>query len=108
MNAEHELISDAVLEYNLTLSDIHGVNILSNSNICESIDSLKLGKAARFDGLSNEVFKHGSTEGLLCLLLKFFNSVVSNGHLHDAFNTSVLVPIPKKQGTSSSGYNRPI
>ena len=108
MNAEHKLISDAVLEYNLTLSDIQGVDIFSYSDISESIDSLKLRKAAGFDGLSNEFFKYGSTEGLLCLLLKFFNAVVSHGHLPDAFNTSVLVPIPKKQGTSSPGDYRPI
>ena len=33
MNAEHKLISDAVLEYNLTLSDIQGVDIFSYSDI---------------------------------------------------------------------------
>ncbi len=35
-------------------------------------------------------------------------NTVSQGYLPDAFNTSVLVPIPKKQGTSSPGDYRPI
>ena len=77
LNEEHKLISDAVLEYNLTVSDIKSVDIFNHSDINESIDSLKFGKAVGFDGLSNKFFKHSYNESLL---LKFFNAVVSHGH----------------------------
>ena len=90
------------------MSEIHGSDIFSCSDIAESIESLKFGKAAGFDGLSNEFFKYGSTESFLKLRLKFFNAVVSQGHFPGAFNTSVLVPIPKKQGTSTPVDYRPI
>lgn len=80
-------------------------------SLCEirdSVESLKVGKTKGFDTLTNEFYKYGSSYSLLRVLLKFFNASYSSGVLPSNFNTSVLIPIPKKDKLLVPSDYRPI
>ena len=56
----------------------------------------------------NEFYKFGSCLSLHRVLSSFFNSVYAIGVLPSNFNTSVLIPIPKKDKVLVPADYRPI
>ena len=70
---------------------------------------MKIGKAAGFDSVSIEFFRFGNFIRLASALrniLHFFNGMLSRGVIQTKFNTSLLIPIPKKGELASPGDYR--
>jgi hypothetical protein len=107
-NEEHKGIEEAVSFFKDSISANLQVNPFSYRDIEESIMSLKCGKSAGIDGLSNEFYKFGHTTALVCILKIFFNSILESGYIPSGFNTSLLIPVPKKKELSKPSDYRPI
>ena len=107
-STSHRLVENTVYELSNSLEGLVGANLFSLNQIRQELDELKLDKSAGNDGTSNEFYRYGSSNALAELLCVFFNNMVTYGTLPIGFNTSLLVPIPKKQGTASPADFRPI
>ncbi len=87
-NARHLSISDSVKQYMATfIGDMTNVPIFREL-ICKTLHELKLDMSAGFGGLSNE---------FIIFLFALFNLIFNSGHIPMGFNSSVLIPIPKKE-----------
>ena len=104
----HMIIESEVKCLFQNLEDKKFDDIFSLSEIHDAVEGLKVGKTKGFDSLSNEFYKFGSSYSLLRVLLKFFNASYSLGVLPSNFNTSVLIPIPKKDKLLAPSDYRPI
>jgi hypothetical protein len=70
--------------------------LFASSDINEAINELKSNKSPSFDGIYYEVLKMGISDRMSDLLAIYFNMIVAIGYIPDGFNSSILVPIPKK------------
>ena len=106
-NQSHQLIEKEVMDYTESMKNKTGLYKFNEITICEAINKLKSGKAPGFN-LTNEFIKYGNCDKMLSILFKFYNNIVSTGHIPVNFNTSILIPIPKKGILNSPSDYRPI
>ena len=99
-NSHHKQIEEAVIDYASSISGIEYNNYFKQEEIEEAILKLKINKAAGIDFISNEFFLYGLCDNLKEILTRFYNVTVTTGALPDDFNTSLLIPIPKKTNIS--------
>jgi len=76
--------------------DGFSVDLVSNA-----IGDLNSGKAAGFNGISNEFFIYGNSMVLVNVLHTMYNMMMKTGILPTGFNTALLTPIPKSKEISA-------
>lgn len=69
--------------------------IITEAEISKALRSLKNNKASGFDGIINEMLKHGQSQLLGCLV-KLFNSVLSSGIYPTQWGQGYINPLHKK------------
>ncbi len=69
---------------------------------------MKSGKAAGFNGLSNEFFIYGNSMVLVDILHTMYSMMMKTATLPTGFNTALLIPIPKSKEISAPADYRPI
>ena len=69
---------------------------------------MKSGKAAGFNGISNEFFIYGNSMVLVDVLHTMYNLMMKTGILPTGFNTALLNLIPKSKEISAPADYRPI
>ena len=107
-SSRHVEIADKVADYSAAITSNLHINFFTDEDVYNSINKLKVGKSAGFDGISNEFFKFANFTNLVSSLKGFFNGMVSIGVIPESFNTSLLIPIPKKGELNFPSDYRPI
>ena len=102
LNSVHNIDSKEFFCENIErgVSDV-SLAVVSASDVLDSLKAVKLGKAARIDGLSAEHFvcAHTSVSVHLSLL---FTSMLAHGHMSAGLMKTAIVPILKnRQGDTS-------
>ena len=105
---EHIVIEEKVQNHLLSLSNLSNDSTFSMDCIVRCIKKLKYNKSPGFDDMSNEFLKSCTNTQLTSILRELFNAMLSTGFVPDGFNTSLLVPIPKKSSSTAPGDYRPI
>ena len=107
-SSAHKVIEEKVQHHLSSLSNLSSASMFSIDCISRCIEKLKNNKSPGFDDVSNEFLKSGMNTQLTTILRDLFNVMLSTGFVPDGFNTSILVPIPKKCYLTAPGDYRPI
>jgi len=106
-SAEHQKIAADVRMYAETLKECVEFDGFSVDLVSNAIGDLNSGKAAGFNGISNEFFIYGNSMVLVNVLHTMYNMMMKTGILPTGFNTALLTPIPKSKEISAPfGYKR--
>ena len=83
---EHEM-------HNETYAENIDINMdISQPELLEAINKLKVNKSCGIDGVPNEVLKH---EGIVQLLLSFLNMCFKHSRVPTLWRQAIIKPIPK-------------
>jgi hypothetical protein len=107
-NQEQQTIEHDV---NMLLKTNEHVNyeiLFTKEDIINAISKLKSNKASGIDNISNEFYIHGKSESFVSIILWFFNTCATTGHIPEYFNVSKISPIPKKGKAEQPSDYRPI
>lgn len=96
-----------IMSENLEMDQQELKNEITNDEILEAINTLKNGKSASADMISNEMIKHAAVI-LLNPLNKLFNLILSRGIFPGIWNESFLVLLHKKGDKFDPGNYRAI
>ena len=90
-NQSHQLIEKEVMDYTESMKNKTGLYKFNEISICEAINKLKSGKAPGFNHITNEFIKYDNCDKIMSILFKFYNNIVSTGHIPVTFNTSIMI-----------------
>jgi hypothetical protein len=107
-NQEQKLIEQDVNLFLRKNENMSYEPVFTKEDIINAIGKLKPNKASGIDNISNEFYIHGKSESFMSILVWFFNTCATTGHIPEYFNVSKLTPIPKKGKAEDPSDYRPI